>query len=197
VGVSDQGDGAISLIAGSGSGTRRQVVLGTETGNVVFDGGRAVFWIAVVTKAAPNRLVAVDPVSAEVTTSVPLPGCVGAHGLRIHPDGKSAFIACEDNSKVARVSLDAAHALDLAASGSDPDVLSVDPGLGWLYVASESGDLKLFDLQKPGLSLLASEHPGPASHTLAVDPATHRVFFPLMRGTRGTPVLRIMRPSGT
>jgi hypothetical protein len=29
-----------------------------------------------------------------------------------------------------------------------------------------------------------------------VDPATHRVFFPLLAGSGGTPVLRIMKPTG-
>ena len=197
VGVSDQGDGAISLIAGSGSGARKQVPLGAETGNVVFDASRAVFWITVVAAAPPDQLVAVDPVAAKVTSSIPLPGCSGAHGLRLHPDGKSALIACEGNSKIARVDLGGGHALDLAPSGADPDVLAIDPGLGWLYVAAESGDLKVFDLGRPGLVTIDSEHPGDASHSVAVDPATHRVFFPLVAGPKGTPVLRIMRPAGT
>ncbi|HWL88095.1 MAG TPA: hypothetical protein VNO21_19970, partial [Polyangiaceae bacterium] len=185
VGVSDQGDGAISLIAGSGSGARKQVPLGTETGNVVFDASRAAFWITVVTAAPPDQLVAVDPVAAKVTSTIPLPGCRGAHGLRIHPDGKSALIACESNSKVVRVDLGGTHALDIAASGADPDVLAIDPGLGWLYVSAESGDLEVFDLGKPGLVTIDSEHPGDASHSVAVDPASHRVFFPLIAGPKG------------
>jgi DNA-binding beta-propeller fold protein YncE len=197
VGVSAQGDGAISLIADSGRGTRNDVALGSETGNVAYDASRAAFWITVVTKGAPDRLVAVDPVAAKQTTSIPLPGCSGAHGLRIHPDGRSAFVACEDNSKIARVALDGGHVLELAAAGADPDVLALDPSLGWLYVAAESGDLKVFDLKQPGLALLGSEHSGKASHSVAVDPATHHVFFPLLAGPKGTPVLRIMRPTGT
>lgn len=197
VGVSDQGDGAISLIAESGSGARKQVPLGTATGNVVFDGGRGVFWITVETASPPDQLVAIDPVGAKPTTKIPLPGCSGAHGLRIHPDGRSALIACEGNSKVVRVDLGGAHALDIAASGADPDVLAIDPGLGWLYVAAESGDLKVFDIGKLGLVTIDSEHPGDASHSVAVDPASHRVFFPLVAGPKGTPVLRIMKPSGT
>lgn len=197
VGVSDQGDGAISLIDGSGSGTRKQLALGAETGNVVFDPSRALFLITVVAQSGPNQLVLVDPVAAKLTASIPLPGCDGAHGLRVAPDGKSALIACEGNSTVVRVALDGNHALELAASGSGADVLSIDPGLGWIYVAAESGDLKVFDLNRPGLTLLGSDNPGPASHSVAVDPATHRVFFPLLAGPKGTPVLRIMRPSGT
>src|SRR4051794_40919248 len=47
VGVSDQGDGALSLIADSGSGARTQVPLGAETGNVTYDKARGRFWITV------------------------------------------------------------------------------------------------------------------------------------------------------
>ena len=196
VATSDQGDGAISLLASAGTGARRQLPLGTETGNVVFDASRGLFWITVVTASPPDLLVAVDPSTAKATSTIALPGCSGAHGLRIHPDAKSALIACEGNSKVVRVALDGSHAIDIAASGSDPDVLAIDPALGWLYVAAESGDLKVFDLGKPGLVAIDGEHPGDASHTVAVDPATHRVFFPLIAGAKGTPVLRIMRPAG-
>ncbi len=166
VGVSDQGDGAISLISNAGSGPRTQVPLGSETGNVVYDAPRGIFWITVVGPTSPDQLVGIDPVAAQKTTSIPLPGCDGAHGLRIHPDGQSAFIACENNDKLARVDLGGSNAISIASTGSGPDVLSIDPGIGWLYVAAES------------------------------DPATHRVFFPLMNGGSGTPVLRVMKPTG-
>lgn len=197
VGVSDQRDGALSLLADRGEGARRQVKLGASTGNVVYDGGRKAFWITVEKASPPDALVSVDPSSASVVSTLPLPGCEGAHGLRLHPDGKSALVACEGNAKLARVALDGSHAVDLARTGDDPDVLAIDPGLSWLYVSAESGDLRVFDLKKPGLAQIDAEHPGDATHSVAVDPATHRVFFPLERGPKGTPVLRIMRPSGT
>ena len=196
VGVSDQRDGAISLLASSGSGLRTQVHLGAETGNVVFDPSRGVFWITVVQVNPPDQLVAVDPVIARVTATISLPGCSGAHGLRIHPDGKSALIACEANASVVRVDLEGTHALSIAPSGADPDVLAIDTSLGWLYVAAESGDLRAFDLKVPGLVTIDQEHPGDASHSVAVDPVSHRVFFPLLAGPKGTPILRIMRPMG-
>jgi DNA-binding beta-propeller fold protein YncE len=194
VGVSDQADGALSLIAEAGAGVRKQVVLGKETGNVAFDAARDVFWITVVASAGPNLLISVDPVTTKLRAKIPLPGCAGAHGLRLHPDGKSALVACEDNSKLGRVELDGAHGLAFAPSGADPDVLAIDSGLGWLYLAAESGDLRVFDLQKPGLVSVGQQHAGAASHSVAVDPATHQVFFPLAIGPHGTPVLRIMRP---
>lgn len=197
VGVSDQGDGAVSLIADSGMGARRQIGLGSETGNVVFDRARGSFWITVVSASGPDELISVDPRAAKVLTKIAVPGCSGAHGLRLHPNGKSALIACEGNSKVARVELDDAHAVTLASSGSDPDVLAVDTGLELLYVAAESGDLRIFNLAKTGLVTIGHANPGPASHSVAVDAATHHVFFPLAQGPHGAPVLRIMRPNPT
>jgi len=196
VGVSDQNDGALSLIADAGDGKRVQVALGHETGNVVFDSVRGWFWITVVTTSPPDQLGAVDPPAAKVTMRISLPGCNGAHGLRLHPDGGSAFIACESNSVLTRVDLNGAHSVAKAPTGDGPDVLSIDPGLGWLYVAAESGDLTVFDLRLPGVVLVGHDRPGDNAHSIAVDPTTHRAFFPLLSGPKGTPVLRIMRPSG-
>jgi hypothetical protein len=74
--------------------------------------------------------------------------------------------------------------------------MSIDPDLGWLCVAAESGDLTVFDINQPGVVLVGHDHPSENSHTVSVDPKTHRVFFPLPAGPKGTPVLRIMRPEG-
>jgi DNA-binding beta-propeller fold protein YncE len=193
-GVSDQGDGAVSLIADMGGGPRKQIPLGQETGNVIFDAGRHAFWAAVVNATPPDQLVQIDPVAQSVTRRIDLPGCIGAHGVRLHPDGQSAFVACENNSVLVRVDLAAAHVVASAKTGAGPDVMSVDPGLGWLYVAAESGDLVVFDIAQPGLVTIDNEHPGDTAHSVAVDTTTHRVFFPLERGPNGGPVMRIMRP---
>lgn len=194
VGVSDQRDGAVSLIDDAGNGTRRTVRLGTETGNVVFDRSRGTFWVTVVGGAAVDRLMEIDPMAAKTVTTIELPGCEGAHGLRIHPDDQSALVACEDNAKLARVALGGAHETVLANTGVGPDVLAIDPVARWVYVAAESGDLRVFDLAKPGLEEIDREHPADHAHSVAVDPASHHVFFPLETGPNGKPVLRIMRP---
>ena len=194
VGVSDQSDGAVSLISGSGQGARKQIVLGRETGNVVYDAGRGSFWAAEVNASPPDQLVQIDPVSQAATRRIDLPGCDGAHGVRIHPDGKSAFVACENNDVVVRVDLAGAQPIVSAPSGTGPDVMSIDPSMGWLYVAAESGDLVVFDISQPGLVAIDREHPGDGAHSVAVDPATHRAFFPLVKGPSGTPVMRIMSP---
>jgi hypothetical protein len=197
VGVSDQGDGALSLISDAGTGRRRALKLGRETGNVVFDAARGWFWITVVGPSAPDRLVAVRPGQARVERTLPLPGCMGAHGLRLHPRGTTAFIACEENSRLLQIELDTSRVLASLPTGKDPDVLAIDPGLGWLYVAAESGDLSVFDVRGSSAAPLGQAHPGEHSHTVAVDEASHRLFFPLQSGAQGKPVLRVMKPTGT
>ncbi|HSM93710.1 MAG TPA: hypothetical protein VLT47_12560 [Anaeromyxobacteraceae bacterium] len=195
VGVSDQRDGALSLISDAGGGPRRQVRLGVETGNVVFDPRRERFWITVVAGSGPDRLVAVDPASGAVTGAIDLAGCAGAHGLRLHPDGASAYVACEENDLVARVGLSPPFPLVTARAGAGPDVLALDPGLGRLYVAAERGDLFVFDTNRPGLALVGRLRAGDNAHTVAVDPGTHRLYLPLPRGRAGGPVLQIGRSS--
>jgi hypothetical protein len=61
-------------------------------------------------------------------------------------------------------------------------------------VSAESGVITIFDehdrnLQKLGEGLFA-----PNAHSVAVDPSTHRVYFPL-QNINGKPVLRIAIPS--
>jgi DNA-binding beta-propeller fold protein YncE len=194
VGVSDQRDGAVSLIRDAGTGVRTRVQLGAETGNVVFDPTRATLWITVVQTDGVGEVVEIDPTAATVKRRIALPGCDGAHGLRIHPDGQSAFVACEGNSLLERVELGETQRIVSAQTGAGPDVLSIDPGLGWIYVAAESGDLTVFDLKRPGLIAIDHERVGPLAHTVAVDPSNHQVFFPLPAGPTGTPILRIMEP---
>lgn len=195
VGVSDQRDGAVSLLADGGTGARTAVKVGVETGNVVFDPKREAFWVTAVSASPPDQLVRIDPAAGTVAARIDLPGCDGAHGLRIAPDGASAFIACEGNDMLARVDLEGAHAIATTKTGAGPDVLAVDAALGWIYVAAESGDLTIVDMTQPGVVAIDREHAGDHAHSVAVDPATHRVFFPLMLGSGGKPVLRIMQPS--
>ena len=62
--------------------------------------------------------------------------------------------------------------------GEDPDVLAFDPGLGRLYVASESGSVSVFEQRGRQLAPLGRLE-APHAHTVAVDPETHLVYLPL------------------
>jgi DNA-binding beta-propeller fold protein YncE len=194
VGVSDQGDGAISFLAQDGDGEHTQVQLGDTTGNVRYDAERGWFWITVEHGSDPDQLVAVDPVTGDIKKQIDVDHCDGAHGLRLHPDGTTAYIACEGNATLVRVNLDDGSQ-DSGATTPGPDVLAIDPDFGWLYVAAEGGATSIYDITKAGVSLVGTQDVGDNSHTVAADPTTHHVFFPLESGPDGTPILRIMKPA--
>jgi DNA-binding beta-propeller fold protein YncE len=72
------------------------------------------------------------------------------------------------------------------------DVLAFDPGLHRLYAASETGMVAVFTVAADrSVTEMGRGFLGPNAHTVAVDPATHRVYFPL-ENVGGRPVLRVM-----
>ena len=80
--------------------------------------------------------------------------------------------------------------------GSTPDVLAFDSGSKRLYVSAESGTVAAAVESGRKLVKLGQAFLAPHAHTVAVDPATHLVYFPLESGKGGRPELRIMAPTG-
>jgi YVTN family beta-propeller protein len=140
-----------------------------------------------------NQLVEIDPVRNEIIARYDLPGADGPHGLLIDPASRQAFIACEGNDKLLVMDL---KTMKLTASfdvGGDPDVLAFDPGLRRLYVAGEQGIVSVFGVEAAGVRKIGEGMVGNNAHVVAVDPETHRVYFPL-KDFGGAPLLRIMKP---
>jgi DNA-binding beta-propeller fold protein YncE len=94
--------------------------------------------------------------------------------------------------------VDLRHHRQIAAAsvGDNPDVLAYDPGLGRLYVAAESGVVTAFSPTTDRLHKVGQAHIADNAHSVAVDPTTHLVFFPLERDPH-KPGLRVMKPVNT
>jgi DNA-binding beta-propeller fold protein YncE len=125
---------------------------------------------------------------------VKLPDCY-AHGLNVVSSLRLAFVACERNATLLTLDLRHMNVTGASGIGQSPDVLAYDKGLRRLYVASESGEVAVFAVGPHGAKRLGLGLLAPNAHTVAVDPNTHLVYFPLERGTSGRPELLIMRPS--
>jgi DNA-binding beta-propeller fold protein YncE len=187
--VSDK-TGDAEVVVNSRFHVVRRVQLGGEAGNVKYDETAKRMLVGV---AGREQLVSIDPAKLRVVARTPLPGCNGAHGVQVDAPRRLAFVACENNARLVVVDLKTHRATQTLTVGDGPDVLALDPSLHRLYVAAESGVVAVFDeqgrrLNKHGLSLLA-----PSAHSVAADPATHLVYFPL-ENVGGRPVLRIMAP---
>ncbi|HEY6823348.1 MAG TPA: YncE family protein [Steroidobacteraceae bacterium] len=166
------------------------IPLGGAVGNSQYDPVTQHIFVNVQTL---SQLIEIDPVTDRITARTPLPGAQSNHGLLIEPQQRRAFIACEDNHKLLLLDLDSRKVTASFEVGVGPDVLAYDPGLKYLYVAAESGIVSTFNASSGEITPVGSGLIGPNAHVVAVDPATHRVFFPL-RNIGGRPVLRIMSP---
>jgi DNA-binding beta-propeller fold protein YncE len=188
--VSNKNDGSETVVDARTGRRVRTVPLSQEAGNVTDDPTTGTMLAAA---RPPDELAVFDAASGNVGGRIPLPGCHGAHGVSVDPPARRAYVACEDNARLAVVDLAARRELSLQKVGSDPDVLALDAGLGRLYVAAESGDVTVFAVDGQGVRTLGRDHLAARAHSVAVDPPTHHVFFPL-ENLGGHPVLRVMQP---
>jgi DNA-binding beta-propeller fold protein YncE len=188
--VSDEHGNADAVINTTTNSLVTTIPLGGGAGNTVYDPGSGHILVAVHEK---NELVAIDPATAKIIGRYPMAGIKSPHGIALDVAARLAFVAGEDNSKLAVVDLTNMQALATYPVGKDPDVLAFDPGLKRLYVSAESGNVTVF--RENGKALVTEGTLSmPHAHTVCVDPNTHLVYFPL-QSVDGHPLLRIMEPS--
>ncbi|HLG87072.1 MAG TPA: YncE family protein [Alphaproteobacteria bacterium] len=190
--VSDELGGAIEIIDARTNKPVARIDAGGEVGNVQYDRTTKLVFAPVQSK---DELAIVDPKSDRLVGRFPLPGSEHPHGLRIAADMGIAYVACDGNDRLLVVDLKGRTVLGTQPLGHDPDVLADDPGLKRLYVAGESGILSVFDIADPARPrAIGRVFAGENAHSVAVDPATHRLFLPL-RNLNGRAVMRIIAPT--
>jgi YVTN family beta-propeller protein len=188
--VSDEHGDADAVIDTKANSLVTTIPLGGGAGNTVYDSGSGNILVAVHEK---NELVSIDPSTAKIIGRYPVSGIEHPHGVSLDAPQRLAFVAGEENHKLAVVDLTNMKVLATYPVGEDPDVLAFDPGLKLLYVSAESGYVTVF--REQGKTLVSEgEFFMPHAHTVCVDPDTHLVYFPL-QDVDDHPVLRIMEPA--
>ena len=165
------------------------IPLGGEVGNSQYDPVSGHIFANVQTR---RQLVEIDPATDQVIARIELPGAVGNHGLLIEPEQRLAFIACEGNDRLLVLNLTNHRVVASFNVGAGPDVLAADPQLGWVYLAGEAGIVSVFKTQGGVVTRIGEALLGPNAHVVAVDPISHRSYFPL-RNLQGKTALRIMQ----
>ena len=187
--VSAEHGGVDAVIDAASNKLIANIPLGGGAGNTVYD---PVSGHIIVGVHGANLLAIIDPETNRIIQRVPLEGIENPHGIALDVNSRFAFVAGEENHRLAMVDLNTMKVLSTYEVGDDPDVLAYDPGLQRLYVSAESGQFRVF--QRNGRSLaLVDSFEMPHAHTVAVDPKAHLVYLPL-ENVGGHPVLRIMRP---
>jgi DNA-binding beta-propeller fold protein YncE len=139
-----------------------------------------------------NELVVIDPQTDTIVGRHVLKGGEGTHGLLILQPENLVIVACENDARLLVVDLKSFQVKQVLTTGDGPDVLSFDPGLRRLYVASESSVVSIFQLREGVLTKLEDLNVAGRAHTISVNPENHEVYLPL-QNVDGHPVLRIMR----
>ena len=189
--VSDEHGGTDAVVDEDATRILASIPLGGGAGNTVYDPTTGHILVAV---HHLNQLVSIDPATQSILTRAALPGIEDPHGIAVDAGDGLAFVAGEGNHSLTVVRLRDLQVLGAPlAVGDDPDVLAFDPGLRLLYVSAESGLVTVFHLVGNTLTPVGSLAM-PHAHTVAVDPATHLVYFPL-QDVNGHPILRILRPT--
>ena len=184
--VSDESGGTDTVIDTSSNQVVATIPLGGEVGNTQYDAAGHRIIAAVQSR---NQVVTIDPQTDQVTGRYDTPGCDHPHGVQVSPDRPLAFVACESNAKLVVVDLQSMSVTQTFDVGSVPDVLAFDAPRQVLYVAAESGPATALSETDTGLKPLAQQNVGPNAHSMAVDPDTGHVYFPLAN-FGGQPILR-------
>jgi len=112
--------------------------------------------------------------------------------MALDPEHHRAFLACEQNNLLAVFDLDKNESIAYLPMAEGADVVKFDPGLSRIYVACYSGAISVFVEKDPAhYSKLGDVRVAHAVHSLAVDPATHRVYAPEQEES-GVPVARLI-----
>ncbi len=188
--VSDEG-GGVETVLDAGGHRIATISLGGEAGNVQYDAGSGRILVDVQTR---NEIAIIDPRSNRIVRQIPLFGCANDHGLLVDNARRLAFVACDANARLLTLDLRTMQVTQNASVGQSPDVLAFDKSLRRLYVSAESGTVAVFAERGHSIRKLGQAFLAPHAHTVAVDPRTHLVYFPLQSGSQGRPELLIMAP---
>ena len=164
--------------------------IGGGAGNTQYDAESRHVFAAIHGSPA---LAEIDPALARVVGRIALHKVSTCHGLLVATELRLAFAACHGAAPLlVVVDLNTRHQTMSLPLPADIDVLAFDPGLRRLYAASETGTVAVLAVTADGtVTEMGRGFVGPNAHTVAVDPTTHRVYFPLTN-QGGHPVLRVM-----
>lgn len=170
------------------------ISLGGEAGNTQYDPVTHHIFVDVQTL---NRLAEINPATRKVVASYQIPNCDHNHGLYIDSSQRLAFISCDGNNTLFMMDMLSMRVVAQQSVGASPDVLALDSGRHYLYVASESGVVSVFDEHGRALRKLREGYIADDAHSILVDQQTHYIYLPL-QNVNNNPVLMIalFSPSG-
>ncbi len=130
-----------------------------------------------VNMASTKEIVVVDAALGRVTARYPVPDCESPHGLAMDAATRRLFTSCV-NARLLVVDADNGHVLQTLPIGHGTDAAAFDPVRKRVFSSNGEGTLSVFQESDAGaLAPIETVKTLPGARTMAVDPATGRVFL--------------------
>jgi YVTN family beta-propeller protein len=129
-----------------------------------------------------GKLVAIDAKSLKIKATWPLPGCANPSGLALDAANHRLFSVCEGQVMAVTDSLTGKQVFRVAI-GRGPDAAAFDSELGFVFSSNGiDGTLTVIHQDTPDrYRVIATVQTQKSARTLALDPATHRLFLAAAR----------------
>jgi YVTN family beta-propeller protein len=165
---------SVSVIDAVGLSVLATVPLGGKPEVAVADGAGHLF----VNIEDTAELVVIDQASNRIRARWPLKPCVEPTGLAIDVARRRLFSVCSNNRMVI-VDADSGHILADAPIGGEPDGVEFDPVLRKAFSADGEGTVTVVQESDDGqhFKAVASIPTQARARTLALDPASHRIYL--------------------
>jgi DNA-binding beta-propeller fold protein YncE len=161
--------------------TRKDAIVTTlhfqsETGNPRYDPISKRIYVNLQDK---NVIAEIDPATDKEVAEYAVGDCRGNHGMALDVEHRLAFLSCEDNNLMTVFRLDSHQPIASLPQAKSGDVIAFDAGLKRIYVACYEGAISVFQEDDPSHFRKLGDVPVQKRvHSLAIDPATHKVYAP-------------------
>ncbi|HLW25060.1 MAG TPA: YncE family protein [Steroidobacteraceae bacterium] len=167
-------DDSASVIDARSNRVLRTLPLGGAPEAAGDDGAGHVF----VNLEDKNQLVAIDAETPAVTAHWDLPGCEGPTGFALDAAHHRAFSSCA-NAVMAILDTTSGRSLATLPIGKGTDGAEFDPALQNAYSANGEGTITIVHESDPDhFAVLETLPTARGARTIALDPATHRLYLP-------------------
>jgi YVTN family beta-propeller protein len=162
---------------------------GSETGNPRYDPVSKRIYLNLQDK---NVISEIDPATDKEVAEYPVGKCRGNHGMALDAEHRLAFLSCEENDLMTVFRLDTHQPIAFFPQAKGGDVIAFDAGLKRIYVACYVGAISVFQEDDPMHFRKLGDVPTQKRvHSLAIDPATHKVYVP-EEEENGVPAAKIV-----
>lgn len=161
----------------------------SETGNPRYDPVSKHVYMNLQDK---DVIAEIDPATDKEVAEYPVGKCHGNHGMALDSERRLAFLSCEGNDMMTVFRLDTHQPIAYFPQAKGGDVIAFDPGLKRIYVACYDGAISVFQEDDATHFRKLGDVPVQKKvHSLAIDPATHRVYAPEQE-ENGAPAAKIV-----